>query len=302
MSANIKQLSESLWLQAYTNADGSTNKVLKLGDQARATLLTQAFSPSLFLETAKGTDISESNTLSVSFVKAQAGALLTKTELGTGSFNKWNQSESITINWQEPLVSKEALQAAAIAHGVPYSAADKLNKFMEQFYKKFERDGFELLEKTATTANKAITVNFNTITKEELYARIVQEATKLTQLKDKSEGIDLISPDKILIFVSPEILDKLALYGLVGNRADASFSGGQYSIGTLGGYRIFSNPYLKDSKVMITTDFTTGAGVKVIAAKAGNVDNLSEDQGVYFEATMAQGVIYKTTVTIIKQQ
>ncbi|AWX69697.1 hypothetical protein [[Mycoplasma] anseris] len=298
----MNELSKQLWLQSYTNADGSTKKDIKLDDIARAKILGQTVNKNVFLELCKGNEITTANELTVWFSKAQSGALKRKSELGTGKFDKWTQGEKIAVEWETPFTSAEAIEAAALMNqDLPLLASKKMEYFIDQFNKTFERESFKMVEKAALPSNKK-TLDFEKLSGLEIYTTLVKEATELTLTKDKSEGIDLVAADKVVILVSPEILDKIATSGIIGNRALLSFDGGASTVTHIGGYKIISNPYLNETKAIIATEFSCIGGLRFIAASAGKIDNLSEDQGVYFEATYANGIAYKSLIKTFSQK
>lgn len=132
--------------------------------------------------------------------------------------------------------------------------------------------------------------------------QIVNQATLMTLTRDPLQGIDLIDRERISIYMNPIAFDALIDAGLVGNRATASFEGGQYSIGSLGGYRIVANPFLVgttaetaaagDVVALIATNFVFFSRMKFVAYNSGNLDNLSNDQGTYIETKYARGVVF----------
>lgn len=215
---------------------------------------------------------------------------------------------SVVLNWKQPFFVLEGYTASDALLGLPEVGPLKLEKFANQFAHSFEREAFKELEKEieATTTTFADTFqqkyefDFINSKPEEIYDFLINLATKLTMYQNEKEGIDLIDRNKIRITVSPYLLDKVARVGLVGNRAETSYVGGQYSTGTIGGYKILANPFLSDYSVIIGTTFSCGGQAQLVAAEMQKA--VGQDKYIYFEAMAVFGSIYKETIIGVKHK
>ncbi|AAC33775.1 HtpE [Mycoplasma phage MAV1] len=291
---STKKLIENEIGQALQKQSDGSYKTLEvtLKEQQNAHVLTHFVVKSLIMEASKDTPIEAVDEKGMKFSNMLGGERESKQELGTGKFKKFTISKPITIDWEHPAIYRQGLPAYA-KNTWPASVAAKLDKFLDQDSKFFERTGFERLEKAAK-ANKLTTpikIDTEKAQGAELYNAIVSACDKLTELVDKTTGIDLIDKDKIIVFVRNDILTKISTYALTGNHASQSLSYGSYALGMLGGYQTFACPFLKETSVIITTTNSMGNGRKIIAAAAGKIDNLSEDLGAYLETTFVSDVI-----------
>ncbi|KDE45237.1 hypothetical protein [Metamycoplasma hyosynoviae] len=274
---------------------------VKLNELQNAKLLSFWVQKSLIMEASKDVGIDTSDQKSVKFSVVLRGKKHKKGEiLGTGEFDKYSISKPFSIDWNEPDVYKEGLPAYAVAN-FPATVAKKLDAFMDQDSKDFERQGFAILEKKAKENKKfkPIEIDIANATGQDLYTTIVSAADALTELVDPKVGIDLIRANQIVIFARQDILTKISTFTMKGDNAAVSAKLGAYSLGMLGGYSTFSCPYLKEASVIITTTFSMGNARKIIAANAGKIDNLSNDLGAYLETTNISDVLFNMIPTAI---
>lgn len=294
----MANLLEKVVAQAYESESSFTD--LKLSDLHNAEILKNFVSKSLIMEASRDVTISKQDMTSVWFSDLLGGTKRKKTKLGTGDFDKFSISAPIKVDWEEPYVYAEGLPAYA-KENFPATVAQKLNAFLEQDSKDFERAGFAKLEAVAKVNQtfRPIELNVDKTSGEDLFKRIVDAADAITQLVDKKHGIDLVEPEKIIIFAKPNILSKINGFAIRGDHATEGLKQGAYSIGTLGGYKIISCPFLKESSVIITTTNSMVNSRKIIAASAGKIDNLSSDLGAYLETTGLSSVIKTMIPTAI---
>lgn len=290
MSKILDQIVAQAW---ESESSGQTTYTeLTLNNLQNAELLKNFVAKSLIMEASRNITLNKQDMTSVWFSDLLGGTKHKKSKLGTGEFDKFSISKPIKIDWDEPFCYAEGLPAYA-KDNFPATVSQKLEAFLEQDSKDFERDGFAKLE-AAAKANKTfhpIEMNFDTASGEELFTKIVNACDAITQLVDKKHGIDFIEPEKIIIYAKPSVLNKISGYAMRGDHTTAGLKQGSYDIGTLGGYRVLACPYLKDTNVVITTTNSMANARKIIAASAGKIDNLSADLGAYLETTALSAVI-----------
>ncbi|WP_036456884.1 hypothetical protein [Mycoplasmopsis lipofaciens] len=288
--------------QAWESESGgnTTYSQVKLTEVQNAELLKNFVSKSLIMEASRNITLNKQDMTSVWFSDLLGGTKRKKTKLGTGEFDKFSISKPIKIDWEEPFCYAEGLPAYA-KDNFPATVSQKLEAFLEQDSKDFERDGFKKLEAVAkaNTTFQPIYVDFNKTNGEELFSKIVTACDAITQLVDKKHGIDFVEPEKIIIFAKPSVLNKISGYAMKGDHTTASLKLGSYDIGSLGGYRTLACPYLKDTNVVITTTNSMANARKIIAASAGKIDNLSADLGAYLETTSLSEVVKKMIPTAL---
>ncbi|WP_412031265.1 hypothetical protein [Metamycoplasma buccale] len=244
-----------------------------------------------------GTDlaVSETSTSNVVILKNIGQGWNEKTGPGmNGNYEKGRYATE-TFNWNAPYFQAVGFTEADKKMKVPQAAAIKLEKASVDYNNAFEAESWKKLETHLKTADsKKITKDLldKTITDKEVYEIVIGLGTALMQHKNDDDGIDKIPKDKIIIHVKPEVFDRISLAGLVGNRAEISFVGGQYSIGIVGGYKIIGNPYLDNMQAMAGATFSA---LSMISVNAANIDRLAptNDIGLYYEAMSLFGIAYK---------
>ncbi|WP_416755456.1 hypothetical protein ACM0K4_00255 [Mycoplasma sp. VS42A] len=214
------------------------------------------------------------------------------TEIGAGNPDKLRAGKQVEVPWNESVYNFEAITEQERQLLPIDLLGAKLPRIYNDFMKMHERTAFKALENKIVKDKKATTYDYASKTPAEFKKQITKLATQLTKAQSKEQGIDLIDRENIVIFVEPIAFDFLADAGLVGNRAKESIEGGQYSYGDLGGYKIYSNPYLQDFDVVITTDFVAVQAVNTIKVYMGPVDLASADKGVRAEFADLFGVLY----------
>ncbi|QIW62521.1 hypothetical protein [Mycoplasmopsis gallinacea] len=283
-----KAVGDAITLAAANKVAG---EMLKLEEITRAELISIASDKSLFNELTKGTATLEASPYAITVSKIQGSKWEEKTGVGAGTVDKFRISKPLTINFNKPIYAHEAITAFEQTLGMPEVLTPKLTKMLQEFQKMYERTSFKDLENKIIKDNKQVDFDVASKTAKEIYEKIVEEATKLTETIDLEQGIDLIDREQVVVFVKPLVFDKIATMGLVGDRVTETLAGGQYSIVQLGGYKVFSNPYLSQFDVVISTNFVAAGAERVIAA---NVERMapSNDMAVYFEGAFATGVLW----------
>lgn len=283
-----KAVGDALTIAAANKTGG---EMLKLEEIVRAHLISVAADKSLFNELTKGTTTLEASPYAITVSKLQGSKWTEKTGVGAGTADKFRISKPLTINFNKPIYSHEAITAFEQSLGMPEVLTPKLTKMLQEFQRMYERTSFNNLENKIIADNKQVNFNASTKTAKEIYEKIVEEATKLTETIDLEQGIDLIDREQIVVFVKPAVFDKIATMGLVGDRVTETLAGGQYSIVQLGGYKVFSNPFLSQFDIVISVNFLAAGAERVIAA---NVERIapSNDMSVYFEGAFATGILW----------
>lgn len=287
---NLKKLAEQSFMTVEAN--NPSGSVVKLGELERAQLLSYVVDNSIFYSLTNGNDLISKDDLSLKFVKNQASIFSEKNSIGAGTPDKWRITKPIIVEWEAPIKSFEGYLAVEKGATQAIHAGTKTAKMLNQFARAFERTAFKKLENKIVDDNQKLEFDFQTKTSEECFNLLVSKATELTQTIDEKQGLDLIDASDIVILVKPVILDKISAYGIKGNFAEQSFLNGSYAVGTIGGYKIVSCPFLDKFDAIITTNFIAVAATNVIALNAGRIDNLSNDEGVYFEAQMASAIVW----------
>ncbi|WP_036452795.1 hypothetical protein [Mycoplasma buteonis] len=290
-SIDLKSALETQFSLIQGNA--SSGEQLKLSQAQASQVLSYVFDKSVFInELCNNNTVLSASSTHLTVAKNQASKLAKKSKLGTGEFNKWRITKDISIPWNEPLIASEAITQFESQMMPVNVASAKATKILNQFAHTFERTSFTNLENKIITDNKKITFDYEAKKPEEIYDELVKQATTLSTTVDQEQGIDLIDPDDIVIMVKPLVFDKLAKYGLIGNRAERSYDLGASGIKTLAGYRILSNPYLNQFDAIVSVNFLATGAMSIIALNYGKVDNLSEDLALYFEGKFATGIVY----------
>ncbi|APJ38504.1 hypothetical protein [Mycoplasmopsis pullorum] len=286
----LKKLTAS---QFQVASAGTTGKKLTLNEQQGALLMAMVSDRSLLGDFTKGVRTLTTNELGIQVQRLQIPAISLKTGVGAGTPGKFRVSAPVVVNWNQPFKMYEAYTAAEKTLGKVAAASSKLELMLKTFARACERSGFEQLEQAIKSENAAEAFDWTTKPANEIYSKIVDLATEITELYDAEQGIDLIDRENIVIHVKPRLFDKIAQAGMIGNRVDVSYELGQYGVSTIGGYVIKANPFLRDYEAIIGADFAAAEGRKVLAANAGSLGDLSNDEGAYFEGLNAFGVITK---------
>ncbi|WP_444704923.1 hypothetical protein ACT1UH_02940 [Mycoplasma sp. 332] len=218
-----------------------------------------------------------------------------KTQPGPGEFEKGNYAK-ISFNWNLPQYQSLAFTQADTILGVPSAAAIKIEKASADFNDAFEAYAWSELEKKVKISDThKITKDLlsETISDKDVRKAVVALGTALTKHKDDKDGINGIRKSDIVIHVKPEVLDRLSEAGLVGNFAEQMFVGGQYSIATVGGYKVIANKYLNEIDAIACSNFSVASMINVNAA---NYERLAptNDYGMYYEAMSLFGIAYPT--------
>lgn len=204
-----------------------------------------------------------------------------------------------TLYWNTPEFRAEAMLAYDIAKGadnvLPLRATRDATRFMQDAIKQ----GFVELASVVEDAAK--------------YGTMVTEAPTLTGVDVQEDGAKLLlaitetatqfvihkqlDRADVLITIQPDKFDKLAFAGLIGNRVDQTFAGGQYTVATAGGYRIQTGEMFMagltindgaataadhDVIAVIGTNRSLVFNTEIIASNFGKID-LTNDLGTYME-------------------
>lgn len=287
-----KTIIKQTWLSKINQ--GGTTEALALSAVEKGQILSHYVQKSTLLNYATGTSLLDANKFSATFIKSQGVKLTEKSTLGTGDIEKFNVGENVTFEWKVPLKVAQGLYGSALNDQLLTLASDKLDRATDKYLKMFEEDGYKELAKT--TSSTTITASENASS---IKTKLINEATKLTKMRDEAEGVDLISKDDIIITVSPEIADKLAELGNNGNGVIKYFEGGQYVMDVLGGYKIQVSPLLPQNvDAIIAPNWVSAGAIQIVAANIFKL-NGTEDLAIYYEAKSLFGVIYPKAVTKI---
>lgn len=277
------------------------NAVFALGENQRTTVASYIVSNTILPLLGTKLTLSSVSEANATFIKNLGQTFHEKTAVGPGSFEV-ALYDKVTFNWNKPLYQTIGYTQADIELGVPAAFTTKLEKAAADYTNYFERKGFEKIENSLTADNKVETTNLLDInlSATDAYDKVVNLGNELTKLQNKKDGIDGIKNEDIIILVSPEVLQKIAKTGMIGNNASQIFEGGRYAITSLGGYKVIAVPFLTKTQALATTNFAVASMVKVNAA---NSDRLvpTNDTGLYFEAMSIIGVVYPSCFKCISK-
>ncbi len=194
--------------------------------------------------------------------------------------------ETDNFKWNKPQTKEERMTAFDLKKGTPAVLGSRMAVSGKKFLQASIKEGFkELVAKNI--ADSSVT---------EIEAIDITSLDKIREWKitflnavTNFVVINEISREEVTITVAPMLFDALAEQGLIGDRATATFAGGQYSVGSLGGYRIQSGeiylPALAGTKELFAVVGTTKSAlhaVDYIAANGGEL-GISNDQATYLE-------------------
>ncbi|MFV8480113.1 hypothetical protein ACNQ2O_00630 [Mycoplasma sp. AA7A] len=288
---NIKNIltAEKNLVEAKSTGDTA----LSLSKVTASQLMQYYYQKSLFSKVCNNNLITSINTQKLTVMLNPTTIFKNRgSEIGAGNPDKLRAGKQVEVPWNESVYNFEAITEQERQLLPIDLLGAKLPRIYNDFMKMHERTAFKALENKIVKDKKATTYDYASKTPAEFKKQITKLATQLTKAQSKEQGIDLIDRENIVIFVEPIAFDFLADAGLVGNRAKESIEGGQYSYGDLGGYKIYSNPYLQDFDVVITTDFVAVQAVNTIKVYMGPVDLASADKGVRAEFADLFGVLY----------
>lgn len=297
-----QQLTFKEYVNSIYAAKGKTGETpIALNEVERGTVASYIVQHSLIGTLGLDLPFAEASKSSATFIKNLAQDLKPKTTLGNGTFDK-ARFESVIVKWNEPYYESVGFMASDIALGLPNASALKLSAAAAKFSRLFERTAWAKIEEHALTLDNTEHKSLLDTKLSDLQVRkeIINLGTQLMKLKDEDDNIDGISKDQIVIHVKPEVLDRVASSGVLGNFAEQSFVGGQYSIGQVGGYQVYANPFLDKLDAIACSTFSTASRTAVIASNTGNI-SLTEDIGYYFEAMSLFKVIYPKCFKALKK-
>ncbi|WP_416754785.1 hypothetical protein ACM0JF_01040 [Mycoplasma sp. 654] len=288
---NIKNIltAEKNLVEAKSTGDTA----LSLSKVTASQLMQYYYQKSLFSKICNNNLITSINTQKLTVMLNPTTIFKNRgSEIGAGNPDKLRAGKQVEVAWNESVYNFEAITEQERQLLPIDLLSAKLPRIYNDFMKMHERTAFKALENKIVKDKKATQYDYSSKTPAEFKKQITKLATQLTKAQSKEQGIDLIDRENIVIFVEPIAFDFLADAGLVGNRAKETVEGGQYSYGDLGGYKIYSNPYLQDFDVVITTDFVAVQAVNTIKVYMGPVDLASADKGVRAEFADLFGVLY----------
>ncbi|MFV8476165.1 hypothetical protein [Mycoplasma sp. VS403A] len=274
-------------------AKNSGDTALSLSKVTASQLMQYYYQKSLFSKICNNNLITSINTQKLTVMLNPTTIFKNRgAGIGAGTPDKLRAGKQVEVAWNESVYNFEAITEQERQLLPIDLLSAKLPRIYNDFMKMHERTAFKALENKIVKDTKATQYDYASKTPAEFKKQITKLATQLTKAQSKEQGIDLIDRENIVIFVEPIAFDFLADAGLVGNRAKETVEGGQYSYGDLGGYKIYSNPYLQDFDVIITTDFVAVQAVNTIKVYMGPVDLASADKGVRAEFADLFGVLY----------
>ncbi|VEU75598.1 Uncharacterised protein [Mycoplasmopsis maculosa] len=242
--------------------------------------------------------IKDGNKSVVTFLKNIGQDFSPKTKAGIESVSI-PLLESVSIHWNTPEMQAIGFTRADMNLGLPNVAAAKLDRAQNDFIKKHEKAGFKIIEdKMSSLSNQKTVKDLSTLSGKNIWLALSEEAIKLQKLESKTDGINGVDREDIVIFVKDEIFNKLAADMIIGNFAQSAALDGVKAINTINGYKIFACPYLNEADAIIATTFTMASMVEVNAANIGTL-GITNDLGMYFEAMSLAGIIYESTIRYI---
>lgn len=297
MAANFTKAQALALIQG---ASGS-NKFL-LGDEQKNEIMTFYKERSYATAYGSGLPVSSITQGSVTYtLNAGKMAMVAKTGIGQGTNGSIAAEKTgfaqKTVYLSAPQKIEGAFEEADLMQGMESAVAVKYAQALDTFNKEFERGFLKTLAATTTGA----LIDIDAITTADLAKaakdQIVDAAFDLAELEDSNYAIDGFDESRIFIDLSSKLFNRLVDERLIDNEADATFKEGIFRIGTMGGFKVRRNEFLgkagivdKAAKVVhaiVATDVTAVSPRALVAANAGKVDNLSEDQGYYVEQKFA---------------
>lgn len=281
-----------------------TDEKFLLPPKDRLSLIADVVDNSLLRTLSTRQEVSDVSAGTVNFLKLQRTNKKKKTTIGLKITDIDPMKFTVeTVKWDDAYFNSAGFTRADLNRGLPEASAQKMQLFMDDYIKDVETEKWGIIEDHIMTNKDTMIANFDynnflsSLGKggsevcKMLYLKIISLATKLTKHENKKDGIRFINKNSIVIHVKPELFDALAIAGIAGNRAEQTFNGGQYSIATLGGYRIMSNQFLDKLDVVVSTDYSCGTGFRLNAANIDRI-GLTNDVGIYYEAQSLFGIIY----------
>lgn len=227
-------------------------------------------------------DIAASGAASITVkYDGNSNSFVSKSKLGNGDIKDIDQKMEI-LRWNTPVYKSEGLSAYDISKGVLNTLAYRMEKSLIRFTQNHIKDVFKAMEASATVVAAAAPFALpadllKTASAKDQMRALIAEATKLVKETEATRG-------DVVMTVMPELFDNLAFAGLLGNRVEQTYAGGQYSVSTLGGYRIQSGEMFMPDKTVAIVALTNSVVSKmdVLAANTGKIE-LSNDLATYVE-------------------
>lgn len=209
--------------------------------------------------------------------------------------------EDEIFKWNKSLTKEEKVVEFDRKRGLPETLGNRMTvssvKFMQDSIKK----AFQAFaDKAAKDASVAV-VTADITSRDKLTQSKIEMMQKISTFIKSNE----LDPSDITITLEDGIFDAFAEQGMIGDRSAVTYSGGRYSVGTMGGYRVQSGGmYLpatatngsatKDVTGFVGTSKVGLHSVDFIAANYGKL-GLSNDLGTYLEMCDIFGALdYKT--------
>jgi hypothetical protein len=193
----------------------------------------------------------------ITFGLVLGGDRTAKTTLGSG-VAKPTKLKPITIEFDTPYKYFHGFTAYDKARGLAATGAEYSAHYANQELLENGRKVMSDMLTKITANGKVITQDLmsSSVTPDQALDVLTTAAVKVKTFKDVNYGIDGVSVGNILIQVTSALFQKIAKTGLIGNRADQTFTLGMYGIGNIAGYRIEANDYLpEDCQAIIGSTF-----------------------------------------------
>lgn len=298
---------------ALTN-EGGSDKFL-LGDEQKNTIMTFYKDRSYAAAYGSGLPVSSIAQGSVTYL-LNSGTLTStdKTAIGAGTGNgnitttangKFKQK---TVYLSKSKKIEDGFFESDLMQGMEQAVAVKYAQALDTFAKEYER-GFLHTVVNSVAAGDVIALDPSAITSADLAKaakdKIVDAAFDLAEIENVEYALDGFEESRIFIDLSSKLFNRLVDERLIENEADATFKEGIFRVGQMGGFRVRRNEFLGKPQTrhdngstgttgtqglvhaIIATDVTAAGPRKLVAANAGQIGDLSADEGYYIEQKFA---------------
>lgn len=198
--------------------------------------------------------------------------------------------ETQNIKWNTPLTKEESMSAYDIKRGAPEVLGSRMANSAKKFIQASIKNGFKAIvahNKADASEVSIAPIDITSLDKLREYKISLIQKVTLWSLTNE------IPKEETGITLEPTLFDALAEQGMIGDRATATYAGGQYSVGTMGGYKVQSGEIFlpakdsaaqdaKDLFAVVGTTKTALHAIEYVAANLGALGN-SNDQGTYLE-------------------
>lgn len=293
MAANFTKAQALALIQGASGA----NKYL-LADEQKNEVMTFYKDRSYASAYGSGLPVSTISEGSVTYtLNAGAMASVDKTGVGANITAETTGFAQKTVYLSKPKKISGGFEQADLMQGMENAVATKYSQALNTFDKEYER-GFLTTVAAASTGTE---IDLATLTTADAVKaakdEIVQAAFDLAELVEPKYAIDGFDESRIFIDLSSRLFNKLADERLIEDEADATFQEGIFRVGKLGGFRVRRNEFLGKSGIVdsatkvvhaiVASDVTAVSPRALVAANAGALGDLSNDQGYYVEQKFA---------------